>query len=653
VLIVWGRLRILWPVLLAAIIAVAGGWALYNVWRSPHRNDLATYGAFAVGLFALAGTWIAWVWQKRAKRDATTSGSQDIDQIADLLSGAVGKQWEQAASERGLLWPEPIPVRWRAPSEAMAGPVVAAIRSTRFEPLPGLRAVKVQNAQKGNVCDLHAIYGGLGSGRLVIAGPPGSGKSGAAVLLVLAALRHRNQVPDTERRHIPVPVLFTAHGWDPVNQRVQDWLSLQLQRTYPFFSNKVGARNAAALIATGKIAVILDGLDEIPEETRPVALQALSQQAMFRIVVLTRSAEMVTAVSQQSLLEGAVAVELQDIDPTTAADYLTYTQPDPPPEGWRELINRLRQEPMSPLARALISPLMLTLVCNTYRAGDNAGELLGLRDADGHPASSGDIVDHLLDRVLPAAYAQRPGNPPPRYYVQTAQNAFQKIAERMNEDGTRDLLWSRIPSWTPGEFHILKVYLSGWPLAWLTVGIAFRFWGWAELIGTCILWLIALYVMLLGLIRGPCQIAHTRWRNASASPLSPLSSWRTDRAFGLLLGLVLGLIITLLVVGLLVISSPFATFHDYFARLPIFAAFGLVIGLLQTETSTAWLAFVLLAVRWHTPLSLMRFLEDAHQRGVLRTVGPVYQFRHARLQDRLAEQASVPVPAHDPSKAAV
>jgi hypothetical protein len=35
----------------------------------------------------------------------------------------------------------------------------------------------------------------------------------------------------------------------------------------------------------------------------------------------------------------------------------------------------------------------------------------------------------------------------------------------------------------------------------------------------------------------------------------------------------------------------------------------------------------------------MRFLEDARKRDVLRTVGPVYQFRHARLQDRLAGHA--------------
>ncbi|MEV0592861.1 hypothetical protein [Nonomuraea cavernae] len=32
----------------------------------------------------------------------------------------------------------------------------------------------------------------------------------------------------------------------------------------------------------------------------------------------------------------------------------------------------------------------------------------------------------------------------------------------------------------------------------------------------------------------------------------------------------------------------------------------------------------------------MRFLDDAHRVGLLREVGAVYQFRHAKLQDRLA-----------------
>ena len=68
--------------------------------------------------------------------------------------------------------------------------------------------------------------------------------------------------------------------------------------------------------------------------------------------------------------------------------------------------------------------------------------------------------------------------------------------------------------------------------------------------------------------------------------------------------------------------------------------FGLVFGLVFPRTWTVSLTFAQLAMRWHTPARLLRFLDDARQRDVLRTVGPVYQFRHARLQDRLAGQAT-------------
>ena len=54
------------------------------------------------------------------------------------------------------------------------------------------------------------------------------------------------------------------------------------------------------------------------------------------------------------------------------------------------------------------------------------------------------------------------------------------------------------------------------------------------------------------------------------------------------------------------------------------------------ETGSSSLAFTQLAARWRTPIQLMRFLDDARERNALRTVGPVYQFRHARLQDRSA-----------------
>ena len=421
----WGRLRRGWPLFAVAVIVAVGSWLLYVVWRSPHRNDLSTYGAFAVAVMALVLGWIAWAWQ-RARRSpaARDPGGEDLDRVADLLAQAVRRQWDLAAGERGLAGADPISVTWGRPTLPMAGPAAAAAGSQRFDPLPGLPPVGEAELAAGGIADLHAVYGGLRSGRLVIAGPPGSGKSGAAVLLILAALKYREQLPAADQLKVPVPVLFTVQDWDPRRQPVGDWLIGRLQETYPLFTGITGAANAAALIAAGKIAVILDGLDEIAEELRPMALQALSEQASFRVVVLSRTAEMASAAAHHGILHGAAAIELRPIDPAEAARYLERVQLDPPPHGWHDLIERIRSRPSSPLSRALDSPLTLTLVRDTYQAGDDARELLNFSDtlqSTSADQAAEDITGHLLDRVLPAAYAHRPGQPPPRYDLQTAQ----------------------------------------------------------------------------------------------------------------------------------------------------------------------------------------------------------------------------------------
>ncbi|MFJ8828115.1 trypsin-like peptidase domain-containing protein [Streptomyces sp. NPDC102467] len=68
------------------------------------------------------------------------------------------------------------------------------------------------------------------------------------------------------------------------------------------------------------------------------------------------------------------------------------------------------------------------------------------------------------------------------------------------------------------------------------------------------------------------------------------------------------------------------------------AAFGA--GLAYGCGLTAWGQWVALARIWlpltgRLPWRLMSFLDDAHQREVLRQAGAVYQFRHASLQDHL------------------
>ena len=717
-----GRIGRWWPLIAIVLFLAAGFSVLYAVWQSP---NLVAYGGFAVAVVPLVTGWIAWVWRARTRSDNPAVAGENLDRVTDLLAVAVKTQWERAAGERGLA-AEPIQVTWGRPSLPLAGPVAAAASSHRFAPLPGMTPAREAQLTAGQIDDLHALYGGLGSGRLVIAGAPGSGKSSAAVLLVLAALQHRDRARAKDRIMVPVPVLFTAQDWDPRRQPVKEWLTGRLQQTYPMFAGQMGAANAGGLIDAGKLTVILDGLDEIAGELRPVALQALDQVG-FRVVVLSRTTEMASAASQRGVLQGAAAVELRTLDPATAAGFLERVQLDPPPDGWHDLIGRLRASPASPLTEALNNPLALTLIRDTYQSGDDARELLDQCDTIQERVSGAqaaeEITGHLLDRVLPAAYAPRPGQPPPRYDLQTAQNALAKIAARMNQDGTRDLQWWRFPQWVPSAPRIVAGGLVAWLVVGLVVGLVFglmygasngieagvgfgllagvvagvaargtsgpparmgrigrprlrrvltkrnlKFGLVSGLVSGLVFGLIFLpissllsgigmglsgwvhsgvYGLAFGLAFGLVAWLAVGLANAFADPdstssPSPATSWHNDQRHSVTIGLVVALVVGL--VAGLAFGLPDGLMNGIESgiKLGIFAGlmlFGLVSGLVAgIGISVAWpttLAVAQLSKRWRTPLHLMNFLDDARERNVLRTVGPVYQFRHARLQDRL------------------
>ena len=82
------------------------------------------------------------------------------------------------------------------------------------------------------------------------------------------------------------------------------------------------------------------------------------------------------------------------------------------------------------------------------------------------------IEDLLLDQVLPAAYAPRPGEPPPRYDVQVAARALSYIAARMNQDSTRNLAWWHIHAWTARSVQVIVTGLVTGLVFGLVAGLA-------------------------------------------------------------------------------------------------------------------------------------------------------------------------------------
>ncbi|MFI7121303.1 NACHT domain-containing protein [Amycolatopsis sp. NPDC049868] len=79
----------------------------------------------------------------------------------------------------------------------------------------------------------------------------------------------------------------------------------------------------------------------------------------------------------------------------------------------------------------------------------------------------------------------------------------------------------------------------------------------------------------------------------------------------------------------------------------------ITVGLLVTVTITLGIGLhhpsgrylitvIALRTRNQIPLRLLAFLNDAHRLGLLRQTGPLYQFRHAKLHDRLATRQDQP-----------
>jgi len=158
---------------------------------------------------------------------------------------------------------------------------------------------------------------------------------------------------------------------------------------------------------------------------------------------------------------------------------------------------------------------------------------------------------------------------------------------------------------------------------------------------------VVLAVVAAGLVALIAALTLIRWSEIpmSQGANSPQRLWRADRALTGVRVAVLGLTsafvasgVTSVVAGMLTGPGTALKFGGAAASLGVVGAlFAVFMG-----DHHAWLAHhaatALLAARGRLPYHLLAFLDDAHRLGLLRVVGPVYQFRHGELQDHLTSQ---------------
>ncbi|MFD1545996.1 NACHT domain-containing protein [Nonomuraea guangzhouensis] len=128
-----------------------------------------------------------------------------------------------------------------------------------------------------------------------------------------------------------------------------------------------------------------------------------------------------------------------------------------------------------------------------------------------------------------------------------------------------------------------------------------------------------------------------------ADALTPLSAWRDNRSL-----LWLHLIGALALGALLGVSVDFvAPFFpgpwDWLSDLGLGLIVGGLAGTAQRPRQ-AWLTsritFLFLALSGDYPVRVMRFYDEMHRLGVLRAVGPFYEFRHDALHDHFTTSAN-------------
>lgn len=403
---------------------------------------------------------VVWAVKRIGPVDSSPPAPTDLLAAAHYIASQTSARWKRELIERGIQSPAPVRVRWQWSSGEHITPVEELRNSGALpsDPLPLPTAARGSDAgevlDSGRVTELHdEVYARLQHGRLLLVGEAGAGKTGAMILLLVEALRSREQLSDSLKARVPVPLWLTLGTWMPDKQGFREWVIDVACRDFAQLGSAATGRSIVEqLFDSGRLALFLDGFDEMPEPARKKAIDRIGLEAGgLRLVITSRPLELFEASRGKARLDYVAVVDLLPVRAREAAQYLLAEQRGEMRLAWEDVSDKLSSNPDGALARTLNNPLMLTLARLAYKEADPRG-LLAYEEAEvgehkpglyGFNLPTGDrrgLRLHLLDQVLVAAYPDSRERAYAHYWLG-------RLARSMGD--SRQLKWWEIGLWLP------------------------------------------------------------------------------------------------------------------------------------------------------------------------------------------------------------
>lgn len=212
-------------------------------------NVAQTLVTALIGGGTVPALYLAWVTYRDTSAQA---GTLSLREVADQLAIAMGEQWKAEAAMRRLNDPFPLPVRWTAADPSLADSWDVLVKLARGGAGWSSSAsagswARGPDQLAGSGGSLADVLRRIPTGRLVVLGEPGAGKTMLMVRLVLDLLANRAAGGR-------VPVLASLASWRP-GQPLYEWLGAQLIIDHPALAaapppgSEAGSRVAALLAA--------------------------------------------------------------------------------------------------------------------------------------------------------------------------------------------------------------------------------------------------------------------------------------------------------------------------------------------------------------------------------------------------------------------